>query len=80
MDRFGHTQEKNGEACGKAESHICELTAAFNLPENVLELVRQGDLTAGNARTFWFPSKNPEKSLRKADYCGRLGRYGLPKL
>ena len=51
MDRFGHTQEKMAEALGKSRSHIANLLRLLNLPENVLEMVRQGDLTAGHART-----------------------------
>ncbi|MGY9038939.1 MAG: ParB/RepB/Spo0J family partition protein [Rhodobacterales bacterium] len=70
MDRFGHTQEKMAEALGKSRSHIANLLRLLNLPENVLELVRQGDLTAGHARTL-VPSKNPEK-LAKQIIAGGL--------
>ena len=70
MDRFGHTQEKMAEALGKSRSHIANLLRLLNLPENVLEMVRQGDLTAGHARTL-VPSKNPEK-LAKQIIAGGL--------
>ncbi|HDZ52004.1 ParB/RepB/Spo0J family partition protein [Sulfitobacter sp. M220] len=70
MDRFGHTQEKMAEALGKSRSHIANLLRLLNLPEDVLELVRQGDLTAGHARTL-VPSKNPEK-LAKQIIAGGL--------
>ena len=70
MDRFGHTHEKMAEALGKSRSHIANLLRLLNLPEDVLELVRQGDLTAGHARTL-VPSKNPEK-LAKQIIAGGL--------
>lgn len=52
MDRFGHTQEKMAEALGKSRSHIANLLRLLNLPDSVLEMVRQGDLSAGHARTL----------------------------
>ncbi len=52
MDRFGHTQEKMAEALGKSRSHIANLLRLLNLPDAVLEMVRQGDLSAGHARTL----------------------------
>jgi ParB family transcriptional regulator, chromosome partitioning protein len=52
MDRFGHTQEKLGEALGKSRSHIANLLRLLTLPEPVLNLVREGRLTAGHARAL----------------------------
>jgi ParB family transcriptional regulator, chromosome partitioning protein len=52
MDRFGHTQEKLGEALGKSRSHIANLLRLLTLPEPVLALVREGRLTAGHARAL----------------------------
>lgn len=52
MDKFGHTQEKMGEALGKSRSHIANLLRLLNLPEPVLDLVRGGDLSAGHARAL----------------------------
>lgn len=58
MDRFGHTQEKMAEALGKSRSHIANLLRLLNLPEEVLELVRQGGLSAGHARAL-IVSRDP---------------------
>ncbi|WP_238366366.1 ParB/RepB/Spo0J family partition protein [Mesobacterium pallidum] len=58
MDRFGHTQEKMAEALGKSRSHIANLLRLLNLPGEVIEMVRDGDLTAGHARTL-ITSENP---------------------
>ena len=52
MDRFGHTQEQLAEALGKSRSHIANLLRLLNLPDDVLELVRSGELSAGHARAL----------------------------
>lgn len=52
MDRFGHTQEKMAEALGKSRSHIANLLRLLNLPAPVLELLRDGQLSAGHARAL----------------------------
>jgi ParB family chromosome partitioning protein len=52
MDRFGHTQEKLAEALGKSRSHIANLLRLLTLPEPVLELLREGKLSAGHARAL----------------------------
>ncbi|WP_187428470.1 Chromosome-partitioning protein ParB [Roseobacter fucihabitans] len=58
MDRFGHTQEKMAEALGKSRSHIANLLRLLNLPDEVLEMVRQGGLSAGHARAL-VTAENP---------------------
>ena len=52
MDRFGHTQEQLAEALGKSRSHIANLLRLLTLPDDVLDLVRTGVLSAGHARTL----------------------------
>ncbi len=52
MDRFGHTQERLGEALGKSRSHIANLLRLLTLPAPVLDLVRAGKLSAGHARAL----------------------------
>lgn len=52
MERFGHTQEKLAQALGKSRSHIANLLRLLNLPEQVLEMVRAGSLSAGHARAL----------------------------
>lgn len=52
MDRFGHTQERLGEALGKSRSHIANLLRLLTLPEPVLSYLREGRLTAGHARAL----------------------------
>ncbi len=52
MDRFGHTQEKLGEALSKSRSYIANLLRLLSLPDDVQELLRNGALTAGHARAL----------------------------
>ncbi len=52
MDRFGHTQEKLAEALGKSRSHIANLLRLLNLPDDILDMVVRGDLSAGHARAL----------------------------
>lgn len=52
MDKFGHTQEKLAEALGKSRSHIANLLRLLTLPDTVLELLREGKISAGHARAL----------------------------
>ena len=52
MDRFGHTQDRLAQALGKSRSHIANLLRLLQLPEDVRELVAEGDLSAGHARAL----------------------------
>lgn len=52
MDRFGHTQEKLAEGLSKSRSHIANLLRLLHLPEDVLELLRSGKISAGHARAL----------------------------
>jgi len=58
MDKFGHTQEKMAEALGKSRSHIANLLRLLNLPHEVLEYLREGQISAGHARAL-VPAENP---------------------
>ncbi len=60
MDKCGHTQEKMAEALGKSRSHIANLLRLLNLPEPVLALLRNGQLSSGHARAL-IPAQDPEK-------------------
>jgi ParB family transcriptional regulator, chromosome partitioning protein len=52
IDRFGHTQERLAEALSKSRSHIANLLRLLQLPPEVLDWLRQGQLTAGHARAL----------------------------
>ncbi|MDG4646966.1 ParB/RepB/Spo0J family partition protein [Roseibacterium sp. SDUM158017] len=65
MDRFGHTQEQLATAMGKSRSHIANLMRLLGLPEEVLELLRDGRLSAGHARAL-ITTDNPAELARQA--------------
>lgn len=52
MDRFGHTQEKLAEALSKSRPHIANLLRLLQLPDELQEMLREGQLTAGHARAL----------------------------
>lgn len=63
MDGFGHTQEKLAEALGKSRSHIANLMRLLTLPEDVLDMLRDGQLSAGHARAL-ITADNPSELAR----------------
>ena len=58
MDKFGHTQEKLGDALGKSRSYIANLLRLLQLPDDVLLLLQEGALSAGHARAL-ITTENP---------------------
>jgi ParB family chromosome partitioning protein len=52
MDEFHYTQEDLSLRVGKSRSHMANLLRLLNLPEPVRELVREGKITSGHARSL----------------------------
>jgi ParB family chromosome partitioning protein len=52
LDEFGLTQEGLGQAVGKSRSHVANTLRLLTLPPEVRNLVGQGVLSAGHARTL----------------------------
>lgn len=52
IDRFGHTQEQLATALGKSRSHIANMMRLLGLPEEIQEMLRAGQLSAGHARAL----------------------------
>ena len=50
IEGFGLTQDELAKAIGKSRSHVANLLRLLNLPNEVLQHVRKGTLTAGHAR------------------------------
>lgn len=65
MDRFGHTQEKLAEALGKSRSHIANLLRLLNLPDDILDFVVNGKLSAGHARAL-LTAEDPSGLAKEA--------------
>ena len=52
IEKFGHTQEKLAQALGKSRSHIANQMRLLALPDSVLSLLAEGQLSAGHARAL----------------------------
>ena len=64
MDRFGYTQDRVSQEVGKSRSHIANTLRLLKLPETVKIMLREGQLTAGHARTL-LTVDNPEARARE---------------
>ncbi len=65
-DEYGLTQEELAERVGKSRSAIANSTRLLDLPEEVLEMVANGDISAGHGRTL-LGVKNRENMLLLAN-------------
>ena len=52
VEDFNYNQEKLSQFIGKSRSYIANSLRLLSLPEEVLEMVQQGNLSAGHARTL----------------------------
>lgn len=52
IDDFQHTQEDLARTLGKSRSHIANTLRLLSLPPGVKEMLEEGKLTAGHARTL----------------------------
>lgn len=52
IDKFGHTQEAVAEAVGKSRPHVANALRLLTLPQPILTMLVEGELTAGHARTL----------------------------
>lgn len=66
LDGFHLTQEEVSRQVGKSRSAIANLLRLLDLPDEVLELVKTGKLSAGHARAL-LGLKNPEQMIPLAN-------------
>lgn len=52
MDRFGLTQDQVSKQVGKSRSAIANLLRLLDLPEDVLEMLKNDEISAGHARAL----------------------------
>ena len=52
MDSFGFTQEEAARKVGKSRTAVANLLRILNLPDSILQLVTDGALSYGHARTL----------------------------
>lgn len=75
MQRFSLTQEEAAEKVGKSRTAVANIIRILKLPENVLDLVENGDLSYGHARTL-IPLTtlcDEDELLRHAEYVIKNG-------
>ena len=65
IERFDLTQDQVAKQVGKSRSAVTNLLRLLDLPDEVLELVREGDLSAGHARAL-LGLKNEEQMISLA--------------
>ena len=64
IDEFTYDQDKISKFIGKSRSYIANTLRLLSLPEDVLLMVEQGDLSAGHARSL-IGVKNPIEIEKK---------------
>lgn len=52
INEFSHTQEALSQIVGKSRSHIANTLRLLNLPQEIQEMIKEGKLSAGHARTL----------------------------
>ena len=66
IDQFGLTQDEVAKQVGKSRPAVANLLRLLDLPEEVLEQLKAGDLTAGHARAL-LGLTDPEKIVPLAN-------------
>ncbi len=69
-DEYGMTQEQIAEDVGKSRAAVANAMRLLELPDSVLEMLRDGTLTAGHGRAL-LGLKNPDKIPAVASECVR---------
>jgi ParB family chromosome partitioning protein len=52
LNQFSYTQQQLAESIGKSRSHIANTLRLLTLPDSVRQMIEDGKLTAGHARTL----------------------------
>ncbi|HZJ84207.1 MAG TPA: ParB/RepB/Spo0J family partition protein [Syntrophomonadaceae bacterium] len=64
LDKFGYTQEVLAGKVGKSRAHITNSLRILNLPEEILQMLENKEITAGHARTLLsLPDKKEQLRL-----------------
>jgi ParB family transcriptional regulator, chromosome partitioning protein len=64
ISKFSYTQEKLSDVIGKSRPHIANMMRLLKLPESVREMITDGRLSAGHARTL-VGAPNPEQLAKE---------------
>jgi ParB family chromosome partitioning protein len=64
INKFSYTQEQMSDVIGKSRSHIANMLRLLKLPDSVKEMITDGRLSAGHARTL-VGVPNPEQMAKE---------------
>ena len=64
INKFNYTQEQLSDVIGKSRSHIANMIRLLKLPDSVKEMITDGRLSAGHARTL-VGTPNPEQLAKE---------------
>ncbi len=64
MSEFNYTQEELARSIGKSRSHVANMLRLMNLPDNIKELINEGKISAGHARTL-IKAPNMEEMVQE---------------
>lgn len=76
MEKYGMTQEQVAQRVGKSRPAVANALRLLNLPQEVLEMVRDGQVTSGHARALLPLAEEPETVIEIARRIG-TGRYSV---
>lgn len=64
INKFSYTQEQLADVIGKSRPHIANMIRLLKLPDSIKEMITDGRLSAGHARTL-VGSPNPEQLAKE---------------
>jgi ParB family transcriptional regulator, chromosome partitioning protein len=64
INKFSYTQEQMSDVIGKSRSHIANMLRLLKLPDSIKEMITDGRLSAGHARTL-VGVPNPEQMAKE---------------
>ncbi len=73
MEECGYTQEEAAQRVGKSRSAVANTMRLLTLPEEVLEMLKTGALTAGHAKAVLSVGGSPEEMTAAAKEIAKAG-------
>lgn len=81
MDEYGMTQEALSKAVGKSRSTIANSVRLLNLPDEIVEMLRKGKLSAGQAKAIAAANSEEDMlEIAKLAESGKITVRGIERL